>query len=112
MSDYDKTRATSSQRGYNKRWERARGTFLRKHPLCAMHLKLGRYVAATVVDHIIPHRGDQTLFWDSSNWQALCETCHNAHKQRQEKGGGLVGCDVAGRPIDPSHHWNHPWEGG
>jgi 5-methylcytosine-specific restriction protein A len=26
-----------------------------------------------VVDHIVPHRGDKKLFWDSSNWQALCD---------------------------------------
>jgi 5-methylcytosine-specific restriction protein A len=35
-------------------------------------------VAATVVDHIVPHRGDERLFWDSvNNWQSLCESCHN-----------------------------------
>jgi 5-methylcytosine-specific restriction endonuclease McrA len=27
---------------------------------------------ATIVDHIKPHRGDQNLFWDQTNWQALC----------------------------------------
>lgn len=30
-------------------------------------------------DHIIPHRGDMRLFWDESNWQALCESWHD-HK--------------------------------
>jgi len=103
---YDKTRGSSAKRGYNSRWERARATFLRQHPLCAMHLKLGRYVQATVVDHITPHRGDQALFWDRSNWQSLCTTCHSSHKQRQERGGHLAGCDVYGRPIDPAHPWN------
>ena len=29
------------------------------------------------VDHIIPHRGDPELFWDRSNWQALCKNCHD-----------------------------------
>lgn len=24
-----------------------------------------------------PHRGDQKLFWDESNWQALCKPCHD-----------------------------------
>lgn len=37
----------------------------------------GRYVRATVVDHIKPHRGDQRLFWDEDNWQALCKECHD-----------------------------------
>ena len=31
------------------------------------------------LDYIIPHRGDMRLFWDESNWQALCESCHD-HK--------------------------------
>jgi 5-methylcytosine-specific restriction enzyme A len=29
------------------------------------------------VDHIVPHREDQRLFWDESNWQTLCTSCHN-----------------------------------
>jgi 5-methylcytosine-specific restriction protein A len=33
--------------------------------------------AATVVDHIKDHKGDQALFWDESNWQPSCEACHN-----------------------------------
>jgi predicted ATPase len=27
-------------------------------------------VQATVVDHVMPHRGDQRLFWDEANWGA------------------------------------------
>jgi 5-methylcytosine-specific restriction protein A len=30
-----------------------------------------------VVDHIVPHRGREQLFWDESNWQALCKPCHD-----------------------------------
>jgi len=37
----------------------------------------GRYTRATVVDHIKPHRGDRELFWDQSNWQALCKAHHD-----------------------------------
>jgi 5-methylcytosine-specific restriction protein A len=36
-----------------------------------------------VVDHIIPHRGNRELFWDTENWQALCTPCHN-RKTKQE----------------------------
>ena len=32
---------------------------------------------ATDVDHIIAHRGDPKLFWDQSNWRALCHSCHS-----------------------------------
>lgn len=31
---------------------------------------------ATVVDHIIPHRGNEDLFWDMNNYQPLCSKCH------------------------------------
>ncbi|MGN0150610.1 MAG: HNH endonuclease, partial [Clostridia bacterium] len=30
-----------------------------------------------VVDHIVPHRGDERLMWDENNWQALCKPCHD-----------------------------------
>jgi len=98
-------RASAAQRGYNSRWQKARATYLREHPLCADHLARGAVVQAEVVDHIVPHRGDQALFWDSKNWQALCKRCHDSHKQRMEKSGVAVGCDLGGMPIDPRHHW-------
>jgi 5-methylcytosine-specific restriction protein A len=41
-----------------------------------------------VVDHIIPHRGDQALFWDEENWQPLCLVCHNAKTAREDGGFG------------------------
>jgi 5-methylcytosine-specific restriction protein A len=40
-------------------------------------------VLATVVDHIVPHRGDQRLFWDEANWAALCKPCHDAKTARE-----------------------------
>lgn len=49
----------------------------------------GRIVSATVVDHITPHRGDERLFWDESNHQALCAACHNGRKAREEAQAGL-----------------------
>jgi 5-methylcytosine-specific restriction endonuclease McrA len=47
------------------------------HPLCEECLGHGVAMPATVVDHIVPHRGDPKLFWDRSNWQALCKRCHD-----------------------------------
>lgn len=64
-------------RGYGKRWQRESKVFLRSHPLCEECKKNGRFVQATVVDHIVPHRGDMNLFWDRANWQALCKPCHD-----------------------------------
>ena len=77
------TRPSARQRGYSHRWDKARATYLNRHPLCRMCENEGRVTAATVVDHIIPHRGDQALFWDTANnWQPLCYSCHNSVKQR------------------------------
>ena len=39
----------------------------------------------TDVDHIIPHRGDQKLFWDKSNWQALCHRHHSMKTRREDQ---------------------------
>ena len=64
-------------RGYDSRWQRERLAFLAAHPLCVECQKRGVYTKATVVDHIIPHRGDRVLFWDRDNWQALCKQCHD-----------------------------------
>lgn len=38
-----------------------------------------------VCDHIKPHRGDERLFWDEANLQALCRGCHDNAKQREEQ---------------------------
>ena len=76
---------TCSQRGYDYPWQKAREAHLAEHPLCVRCEADGRAIAATVVDHIVPHRGDQRLFWDRTNWQSLCATCHSKHKQREEQ---------------------------
>ena len=76
-------RVSSGKRGYNSRWQKARARFLRKHPLCERCKEQGRFTKATVVDHVVPHRGDEQLFWDESNWQALCKPCHD-HKTMTE----------------------------
>ena len=74
---------SAASRGYDARWRKARKRFLASHPLCAECMKDGRYEKATDVDHIVPHRGDPQLFWDESNWQALCHR-HHSIKTRNE----------------------------
>jgi len=73
--------------GYGPRWRRARAAFLAEHPLCAACQALGRVVPATVVDHVVPHRGDQRLFWDQSNWAPACKRCHDAKTAREGRWG-------------------------
>ena len=63
----------------------------------------GRVTAATVVDHIIPHKGDPVLMWDSEhNWQSLCDPHHNRDKQSQDRGGRkhTVAIGADGWPIN------------
>lgn len=72
-------RENASERGYDSKWRSARALFLKKNPLCVKCREKGKLTPATVVDHIIPHRGDPVLFWDRSNWQPLCKDCHD-HK--------------------------------
>lgn len=49
-------------------------------------MRQGLIEQATDLDHIEPHRGDMTLFWDHDNWQSLCHSCHSA-KTASEDGG-------------------------
>ncbi|MBD2785508.1 HNH endonuclease [Xenorhabdus sp. DI] len=110
----------SQPRIYGSKWNKARLAFLQQHPVCVMCRQQGRLTPATVVDHIIPHKlrvaltsGNkgqiaqaQKLFWDTKNWQSLCESHHNATKQRIEKRGKEIGCDANGVPLDANSHWN------
>ncbi len=84
--EYDQRRGSARERGYNARWQKARATYLQRNPLCVMCQKEGRVTPATVIDHRIPHKGDQQLFWDTGNWQALCKPHHDRDKQREERG--------------------------
>lgn len=78
---------TSSQRGYDYRWQKTREQYLRDNPLCVYCERNGRTTAAGVVDHIVAHRGDMDLFWDQANWQSLCKPCHDSVKQAEEAAG-------------------------
>ena len=82
----DERRGSAHERGYNSRWRKYREGYLRSHPLCVQCERDGLVVAATVVDHIVPHRGDTTRFWDRANHQALCKGCHD-HKTATQDGG-------------------------
>ena len=82
-------------------WKRRRAAQLARDPLCRMCDAAGRATAATVADHVTPHRGDWTLFV-SGELMSLCGPCHDSAKQSQERGGQprrVVGVD--GLPINP-----------
>ena len=81
---FERRRGNSAERGYDSRWRKSRIAFLNKHPLCAECARNGRTVPATVVDHIVPHKGDKKLFWDRTNWQPLCKSCHDRKTARED----------------------------
>jgi 5-methylcytosine-specific restriction protein A len=76
---------TTAERGYGGKWQRERARFLTANPLCVICDAGGVTRAAAVVDHRQAHRGDQTLFWRRSNWQAVCKSCHDAKREAEEK---------------------------
>lgn len=96
-------RGTAHERGYTSAWTKARTHYLRSHPLCVHCENEGVVTAATVVDHITPHRlkeaidsGDaswvaraKALFWDSlRNWQSLCKRHHDIKTAKEDGGFG------------------------
>mgnify|MGYP007071604220 CR=1 FL=1 len=78
-------RPSANARGYDNRWQKARLSYLKRNPICVRCKDRGRAEAATVVDHITPHKGDARLFWDRSNWQPLCKACHDRKTASEDK---------------------------
>jgi 5-methylcytosine-specific restriction enzyme A len=82
------TRFRGGHVSYGRPWRRAVNEWLNSNPLhvlCAECKKQGLVVMGTETDHIVPHRGDAALFWDSQNWQRLCEM-HHGQKTAREVG--------------------------
>lgn len=90
------------------RWKSLSSNFLRRHPKCVF---CGE--ASQVTDHIIPHHGDELLFYRISNLQPLCKTCHDSVKAKMEN-GKIAGKDFIinnqsdddGLPLAKDHPWN------
>src|SRR5262245_43177049 len=70
------------------RWSRLRLIVL---GLCAYTCaSCGHVQAQLEIDHIRPHHGNRSLFWNPQNLQALCPPCHTRKTMRDtaEMGGG------------------------
>lgn len=84
---------------WTARWRSIAKQQMVLEPLCRMCAQAGRVTAASICDHVQPHRGDENLFWYGER-QSLCKTCHDGAKQSIERGGrrrGPIGLD--GYPI-------------
>ncbi|MFW0778491.1 MAG: HNH endonuclease [Rickettsiales bacterium] len=64
--------------------------YLKANPLCVCEECKGKVVPAQVVDHIRPHRGDERLFWDESNWQPLAKVCHDKKTMQEVRARGAL----------------------
>lgn len=84
----DRARGSRQSRGYGNRWARRSAQFRARYPLCGMRphgirpvmsqcFDEGRTTIATQTDHVVPHNGNDALFWNEiGNWQSLCLACH------------------------------------
>ena len=111
MSKYDQRSEAAREwrKLYNTaEWKRLRAAQLAKEPACRFCLAFNPEAPspATVVDHIIPHKGDRDLFFDPDNLQSLDAPCHDQLKRQVELTGyhSMMGQD--GFPLDPRHPFN------
>ena len=86
----------------SQRWREWARWQLTQFPLCAHCEAKGKVVAATVADHIEPHRGNHYAFW-FGKLQSLCASCHNATKQQVEIRGFSTEIGADGLPTDRRH---------
>ncbi|MBP0438434.1 HNH endonuclease [Tianweitania sediminis] len=70
------------------RWQKLRWSVLvRDLFTCSICKRVEAVTSQLVADHKVPHRGDETLFWDDRNLQCLCKGCHDKVKQSEERRG-------------------------
>ncbi len=89
-----------------RQWRHLRAGILDRAAVCCRCLDRGIVVAATVVNHIRPHRGDLDLFFDRDNLQAVCKPCHDGPIQKAEGRGYSTEIGADGWPTDPLHPTN------
>lgn len=62
---------------HTKKWRMLRAQQLIAEPFCRECAAAGERTRATDIDHIKPHKGRKELFFDPSNLQSLCHSCHS-----------------------------------
>lgn len=74
---------------HSKRWQDLREVVLIRDLYTCQQtgvLLVGKHPApnSPVVDHVVPHKGDERLFWDVSNLQAVSKAYHDSDKRKME----------------------------
>lgn len=84
----ERLRLSAHRRGYDRTWQRYSAARLKRLPWCTDPYGRhdGQVELATMTDHITPHKGDMTLFWNEQNHQSLCDGC-NSYKAAKYEGG-------------------------
>src|SRR5262249_14953062 len=91
----------------SKRWRTRSKQQLQAHPLCAFCLADSQITAATIANHVVPHRGNPALFYYGA-LQSLCRHHHDTTKQQIETRGYFKGVGNDGWPLDQNHPANKP----
>lgn len=89
-------------------WHRIRQKRLMLEPECRICVRQRKFDPTfrpdptwrPIVDHIVPHRGDPTLFFNLENTATLCNHHHNSTKQAIENRGLIPVTGVDGWPIE------------
>ena len=69
------------------RYQQARAKFLAENPLCLLCDDQGIVTAAAELDHVIPVRDAPNRFWDRTNWQPVCRSCHEEKTAGENRQG-------------------------
>jgi 5-methylcytosine-specific restriction enzyme A len=83
-SEYNKTGRPFKHLCSTSRWKKSRKEFMKQHPLCVECKSKAVIKAASVEDHIEAHKGDEVLFWNQNNWQALYKKCHDRKTAKED----------------------------
>lgn len=89
VKKYDNERGTAASRGYSSRWTRYSKKYREENPLCVRCKEKGILKLGGHVDHIVPVKDkDDPLFWETSNHQTLCVSCHSEKTAKEDGGFG------------------------
>lgn len=81
--EYEQSRGTAAERGYDATWARVRLMKMNADPLCERCLLNGRDVAAILVHH----KDRNSMNNREDNLESLCRDCHDEeHKQERWQG--------------------------
>lgn len=81
------------------RWQKLRELKLSHNPICERCLDQEIVEPATVVHHRKPHKGEDTLFHDFDNLEALCKPHHDRDGRLEDNGKTVIRFGPDGWPL-------------